>query len=233
MFERFTDRARRAVVLSQEQARLLNHNYIGTEHLLLGLSAEDQAHSLAATALNRAGAGLDAVRAQVVEFVGEGGAPPSGHIPFTPGAKRALEGSLREAIRLDHNHIGTEHLLLGLLISPSDEPGIKVLRRLDVNLDDLRAEVLRLIAESPRPTVPKPRRMTPAVSQAIRRASALAGDGDTGSHHLLLALLADEQSIAFRILADLGVSGEQVEALAAGADPARTSDEVPGDPPVA
>lgn len=97
MFERFTPRARQVVVLSQEQARLLNHNHIGTEHLLLALSAEEEAHSLAAAALNRAGIALDSVRAQVVESVGEGGSPPSGHVPFTPG-DQAGEATRRPAL---------------------------------------------------------------------------------------------------------------------------------------
>jgi ATP-dependent Clp protease ATP-binding subunit ClpA len=227
MFERFTDRARRVVVLAQEEARLLKHGYIGTEHLLLGLVAEED--GIAAAALGRSGVELDAARAEVVELMGAGERPPSGHIPFTPSAKKALQQSLREAICLNHKHISTEHLLLGLL-GYTDDAGTEVLRRLGVDFDALRADVVRLIEESPPPMVPKPRQSTPAFTRAMRRAAALAGDGDTGSHHLLLALLTDEQSIAFRILTDLGVSGDQVEALAAGADPTGTSDEVKLDP---
>ena len=113
MFERFTDRARRVVVLAQEEARLLNHNYIGTEHILLGLIHEGE--GVAAKALESLGISLEAVRSQVEEIIGQGGSSPSGHIPFTPRAKKVLELSLREALQLGHNYIGTEHILLGLI----------------------------------------------------------------------------------------------------------------------
>ena len=113
MFERFTDRARRVVVLAQEEARLLNHNYIGTEHLLLGLIHEGE--GLAAKALESLGVSLDQVRSQVEDMIGVGTATPQGHIPFTPRAKKVLELSLREALQLGHNYIGTEHILLGLV----------------------------------------------------------------------------------------------------------------------
>ena len=111
LFERFTDRARRVVVLAQEEARLLNHNYIGTEHILLGLIHEGE--GVAAKALESLGISLEAVRSQVEEIIGQGGSSPSGHIPFTPRAKKVLELSLREALQLGHNYIGTEHILLG------------------------------------------------------------------------------------------------------------------------
>src|ERR687897_191275 len=113
MFERFTDRARRVVVLAQEEARLLNHNYIGTEHILLGLIHEGE--GVAAKALESLGISLEAVRAQVEEIIGQGQSAPTGHIPFTPRAKKVLELSLREALQLGHNYIGTEHILLGLI----------------------------------------------------------------------------------------------------------------------
>src|SRR3989440_511155 len=113
MFERFTDRARRVVVLAQEEARMLNHNYIGTEHILLGLIHEGE--GVAAKALESLGISLDAVRQQVEEIIGQGQQAPSGHIPFTPRAKKVLELSLREALQLGHNYIGTEHILLGLI----------------------------------------------------------------------------------------------------------------------
>jgi prophage maintenance system killer protein len=112
MFRRFTDRARRAVQLAQEEARLLNHNYVGTEHLLLGLLREGE--GVAAKALGSLGISIEAVRAQVEELIGHGESAPAGHLPFTPRAKKALELSLREALQLGHNYIGTEHLLLGL-----------------------------------------------------------------------------------------------------------------------
>ena len=113
MFERFTDRARRVVVLAQEEARLLNHSYIGTEHILLGLIHEGE--GVAAKALESLSISLEAVRNQVEEIIGQGGSSPSGHIPFTPRAKKVLELSLREALQLGHNYIGTEHILLGLI----------------------------------------------------------------------------------------------------------------------
>jgi hypothetical protein len=112
MFRRFTDRARRAVQLAQEEARLLNHNYVGTEHLLLGLLSEGE--GVAAKALASLGISLEAVRAQVEELIGHGQSAPAGHLPFTPRAKKALALSLREALQLGHNYVGTEHLLLGL-----------------------------------------------------------------------------------------------------------------------
>ena len=113
MFERFTDRARRVVVLAQEEARLLNHNYIGTEHILLGLIHEGE--GVAAKALESLDISLDGVRAQVKESIGQGQQAPSGHIPFTPRAKKVLELSLREALQLGHTYICTEHILLGLI----------------------------------------------------------------------------------------------------------------------
>ena len=113
MFERFTDRARRVVVLAQEEARILDHNYIGTEHILLGLLQEGE--GVAAKALESLGISLEAVRQQVEEIIGQGQQAPSGHIPFTPRAKKVLELSLREALQLGHNYIGTEHILLALL----------------------------------------------------------------------------------------------------------------------
>ena len=118
MFERFTDRARRVVVLAQEEARMLNHNYIGTEHILLGLIHEGE--GVAAKALESLGISLEAVRQQVEEMIGQGQQAPSGHIPFTPRAKKVLELSLREALQLGHNYIGTEHILLGLIRDCSD-----------------------------------------------------------------------------------------------------------------
>ena len=113
MFERFTDRARRVVVLAQDEARMLNHNYIGTEHILLGLIHEGE--GVAAKALESLGISLEAVREQVEEIIGHGQQAPTGHIPFTPRAKKVLELSLREALQINHTYIGTEHILLGLI----------------------------------------------------------------------------------------------------------------------
>ncbi len=144
MFERFTDRARRVVVLAQEESRLLNHNYIGTEHILLGLVHEGE--GVAALALTSMGIGLDAVRGQVEEIIGQGKAAPTGHIPFTPRAKKVLELSLREALQLGHNYIGTEHILLGLL-REGEGVAAQVLQKLGADLDGARQAVIRLMGE--------------------------------------------------------------------------------------
>jgi ATP-dependent Clp protease ATP-binding subunit ClpC len=138
MFERFTDRARRVVVLAQEEARMLNHNYIGTEHLLLGLLHEGS--GTAATALTSAGITLEAAQAEVESVIGQGKEIPSGHIPFTARAKKCLELSLREALQLGDNYIGTGHLLLGL-IRKGDGVGVQVLERLGADLGQLRHRV--------------------------------------------------------------------------------------------
>jgi len=143
MFERFTDRARRVVVLAQEEARLLNHNYIGTEHILLGLIHEGE--GVAAKALESLGISLEAVRDQVEEIIGQGGTAPSGHIPFTPRAKKVLELSLREALQLGHNYIGTEHILLGL-IREGEGVAAQVLVKLGADLSRVRQQVIQLLS---------------------------------------------------------------------------------------
>ena len=143
MFERFTDRARRVVVLAQEEARLLNHNYIGTEHILLGLIHEGE--GVAAKALESLGISLEAVREQVEEIIGQGGSSPSGHIPFTPRAKKVLELSLREALQLGHNYIGTEHILLGL-IREGEGVAAQVLTKLGADLSRVRQQVIQLLS---------------------------------------------------------------------------------------
>src|SRR6201987_4463189 len=142
MFERFTDRARRVVVLAQEEARMLNHNYIGTEHILLGLIHEGE--GVAAKALEWLGISLEAVRQQVEEIIGQGQQAPSGHIPFTPRAKKVLELSLREALQLGHNYIGTEHILLGL-IREGEGVAAQVLVKLGADLNRVRQQVIQLL----------------------------------------------------------------------------------------
>ena len=142
MFERFTDRARRVIVLAQEEARTLQHNYIGTEHLLLGLIREGE--GVAAKALASKGVTLDDTRKQVEEMIGKGNASPNGHIPFTPHARQVLELSLREALQLGHSYIGTEHILLGL-IHEGEGVGTQVLIKMDVNLGELRSATIDLI----------------------------------------------------------------------------------------
>ena len=143
MFERFTDRARRVVVLAQEEARLLNHNYIGTEHLLLGLIHEGE--GVAAKALESLGISLEAVRAQVEEIIGQGQSAPTGHIPFTPRAKKVLELSLREAIQLNCDYIGTEHILLGV-VREGEGVAAQVLVNLGADLDRVRQQVIGMMS---------------------------------------------------------------------------------------
>ncbi|HET9501296.1 MAG TPA: Clp protease N-terminal domain-containing protein, partial [Marmoricola sp.] len=143
MFERFTDRARRVVVLAQEEARKLSHNYIGTEHILLGLIHEGD--GIAAKALESLGISLEGVRAQVEEIIGLGQQAPSGHIPFTPRAKKVLELSLREALQLGHNYIGTEHILLGL-IREGEGVAAQVLQKLGADLNRVRQQVIQLLS---------------------------------------------------------------------------------------
>jgi ATP-dependent Clp protease ATP-binding subunit ClpC len=146
MFERFTDRSRRVIVLAQEEARMLDHGWIGTEHILLGLIREGDGH--AARALEALGISLDAVRQQVEAFIGRGQQAPSGHIPFTPRAKKVLELSLRESLQLGHGYIGTEHILLGL-IREVDGVAAQVLVVLGADLDRVRQQVIQLLRQDP------------------------------------------------------------------------------------
>jgi ATP-dependent Clp protease ATP-binding subunit ClpC len=145
MFEKFTDRARLVVVLAQEEARTLNHDYIGTEHILLGLIHEDE--GVAARAIKGLGISLDAVRQQVEEMIGPGRTSPGGQIPFTPRAKKVLELSLREALHQGHNYIGTEHILLGLL-REGEGVAAQVLVKLGADLNRVRQQVHQLISAS-------------------------------------------------------------------------------------
>jgi len=141
MFERFTERARRVVVHAQEEARELDHNYIGTEHLLLGLLREPE--SVAGQALRDLGISLESAREQVIQIIGRGTEAPAGHIPFTPRAKKVLELSLREALQLGHNYIGTEHILLGM-IREGDGVAAQVLTTLGGTLERVRDKVIEL-----------------------------------------------------------------------------------------
>jgi len=179
MFERFTDRARRVVVLAQEEARLLNHNYIGTEHILLGLIHEGE--GVAAKALESLGISLEAVRSQVEEIIGQGGSSPSGHIPFTPRAKKVLELSLREALQLGHNYIGTEHILLGL-IREGEGVAAQVLVKLGADLSRVRQQVIQLLSGHSGPGG------SGSGESAGEKAGATAGGsgGDTPSGSLVL-----------------------------------------------
>jgi ATP-dependent Clp protease ATP-binding subunit ClpA len=145
MFERFTDRARRVVVLAQEEARMLNHAHIGTEHLLLGLVHEGE--GVAARALESLNISLSAVRREVEEIIGRGEQPPPGHIPFTPRAKKVLELSLRESNQLGQGYIGTEHILLGLL-REGEGVAAQVLVKMGTDLNGVRQQVIELQGRS-------------------------------------------------------------------------------------
>jgi ATP-dependent Clp protease ATP-binding subunit ClpC len=145
MFERFTDRARLVVVRAQEEARRLDHDYVGTEHVLLGLT-DDGVGGVAAKALESLGIGLEVVRQRVEEVISRGEQAPSGRIPFTPRAKKLLELAMRESRALGHNYIGTEHILLGA-IHEGDGVAAQVLAELGADLDGARAQVIRLLDE--------------------------------------------------------------------------------------
>jgi hypothetical protein len=177
MFERFTDRARRVVVLAQEEARHLNHNYIGTEHILLGLIHERE--GVAAKALESLGISLEAVRGEVVKIVGRGAEAPSGHIPFTPRAKKVLELSLREALALGHNYIGTEHILLGL-IREGEGVAAQVLVKLGASFDRVRQQVVQLLAGSAGVQFEQVAGMSARISQEQATAMVAGGPGVYG-----------------------------------------------------
>jgi hypothetical protein len=175
MFERFTDRARRVVVLAQEEARFLNHNYIGTEHILLGLIHEQE--GVAARALTELGISLDAVRTQVKDIIGQGAEAPTGHIPFTPRAKKVLELSLREALGLSHNYIGTEHILLGL-IREGEGVAAQVLVKLGGGLDRVRQQVIQILATASQVAPEQVGGMpTPRITQQQAMAMVAGGPG--------------------------------------------------------
>jgi ATP-dependent Clp protease ATP-binding subunit ClpA len=245
MFERFTDRARRTVVLAQEEARRLQHNYIGTEHLLLGLLAEPG--GVAATALAPFGMTAEVVREDVLRIIGPGKKEPSGHIPFTPRAKKCLELSLREALQLGHNYIGTEHLLLGL-IREGEGVAAQIMKEHAGDLAGMRAGVLEIIpveAEQGRRWLRRrsasispvsvalrqecstEMRTTPAADASLEEAVRLAGPDPVGSHHMLLAALADPDSTAARVLLSLGVDLDRAREALREADVTGSTDELP------
>jgi ATP-dependent Clp protease ATP-binding subunit ClpA len=241
MFERFTDRARRVVVLAQEEARMLNHNYIGTEHILLGLIHEGE--GVAARALESLGISLQAVRLQVEEIIGQGHEAQSGHIPFTPRAKKVLELALRECQQLGHVNIGTEHLLLGL-VREGEGVAAQVLVRLGADLNRVRQQVIATLREHGGETAPE---------AGPRRGGPRSGHGDLGERlDEALARLGAIESRLARIdsrlthidsglaridgrLARVGGPGVEVasgEYVASDVEVA-SGDTVPGDEPAA
>jgi ATP-dependent Clp protease ATP-binding subunit ClpA len=260
MFERFTAYARHTVVLSQEEARRMNHNYIGTEHILLGLLGEPA--GIAYRVLEAHGITLKSARQEVTELIGPGKQEPGKHIPFTPRAKKTLELALREALQLHHNYIGTEHILLGL-IREDDGVAAQIMRKhadlLEIRMsvldavpagkaeegesgDEATNSVLRwlrqrlTVSSSPREArlrlgeeagLEPALRVTPAGEVTLTEATRLAGEQPVGSHHLLLAALADSESAAARALKNLGVDLDQAKEALRAAEVAGTTDEQP------
>ena len=245
MFERFTNRARHVVVLAQEEARRLHHNYIGTEHLLLGLFGEPE--GVAGRVLSGFGMSLESTRREVTAIVSAGTTAPSGHIPFTPRAKKVLELSLREALQLQHHYIGTEHILLGL-IRESDGVAAQILLQ-HAEFAAIRQAVADQLPAPSAETGGRGRRWlrrraaaspsepgsaeqavlnaTPAADTTLSEAARLAGTEPVGSHHLLLAALADPDTAAARALSALGVDLDQAREALRSADITGTSDELP------
>jgi hypothetical protein len=232
MFERFTDRARRVLVLAQDEARDLEHNFLGTEHVLLGLVREGE--GVGALALQQLGVELAAVRRRVTDVV-KPGAPgtASGAPPFTPRAKKVLELSLREALDLGHNYIGTEHLLLGL-IREGQGVASQVLIAAGLTPEKVRRKVIELLqgyGSLPGPAsaggAGQDTSASPAVNLLRTRAKAAAGLEIVGTHHYLLGILEDLDSLGAKVLTSMGVTAEAVRARAAEIGIAGTTDAPP------
>jgi ATP-dependent Clp protease ATP-binding subunit ClpA len=204
MFDRFTDRARRVLVVAQDEARSLNHSFIGPEHLLLGLMQGD---GVAADALGQLGVNPHEVRATVTRTVAQAKTDMSASkVPFSPKAKKALETSLREALQLGHNYIGTEHILLGTL-RVADADGA-VTQLLGVDTKEVRARVVEAVSKTPTSDAPQ----SPAVVQALRLARQFAGPGQMTTGQLLLAMLTDDACQAKKALELLGVTTTSLQA---------------------
>ncbi len=241
MFERFTDEARHVVVLAQDEARRLQHNYIGTEHLLLGLLGEPD--STAGRVLQQFGMSLDQAREEVLGKVGRGKRQLNGHIPFTPRSKKVLELALREALTLGSASIGTEHILLGV-VRQAEGPATEIIAEHAGDLAKVRAAVFQAVPAQP--AAPGPRWLrrpepgapagpgpgaeihtTPAADASLNTAAKLAGPRPMGSHHLLLAALSDPDSAAVRALTTLGVDLEGARNALREVDVTGTHDEPP------
>ncbi|HEY4018129.1 MAG TPA: Clp protease N-terminal domain-containing protein [Pseudonocardiaceae bacterium] len=224
MFEKFTVKARQVVVSAQEEARLLKHGAIGTEHILLALL--DAPDSMAGKVLNQLGYNKETAQVDVAAAVPPGTEEKKGHIPFTPRAKKTLELALREAVQLHHNYIGTEHILLALL-REGQGVGAKVLAERISPITRIRAAVLASIQGSQDDmTGPWPAG-TPATQDTVTAATALAGGAPVGSHHLLEAMLRAENSMAAKVLRELGVDPDAVADKIDELDPDTTTDANP------
>src|SRR4029450_1589979 len=206
MFERFSGQARQVMVSAQDEARELDHNYIGTEHILLGLLTTSD--SLASASLSALGYTHDDVQASVEAMIGRGKAPPGGHVPFTPRAKKVLELSLREALQLKHNYIGTEHILLGLI---REGEGVAAQILAEKNpLDRIRGG-----------GVPR------AGHAVLAWAAERAADAPVGSHHILEAILEQPDSAAAKVLTDAGIDLDQLVAKLGEGRMEDTADDTP------
>jgi ATP-dependent Clp protease ATP-binding subunit ClpC len=229
MFERFTDRARRVLVIAQDEALALDHNFLGTEHVLLGLIREGE--GVGAKALQQLGVDLVAVRHQVIEMIGRGQPGSASTAPaFTPRAKKVLELSLKEALGLGHNYIGTEHILLGLI---QEGAGVasQVLTASGLTGGQIRSKVIELLvgygSAKPGGGAGGATPSTPAVNVLATRVRAAAGDEPIGTHHHLLALLEDPNCLAARILESFGVTKDAVASRITEMGTAGTTDELP------
>ncbi|GLZ28613.1 hypothetical protein Lesp02_08030 [Lentzea sp. NBRC 105346] len=224
MFERFTGEARQVVVNAQEAARGMQHGYIGTEHILLGLV--EAPASVATRVLRQLGFTRESIVEGVEMIVGRGEKPvKGGHIPFTPRAKKVLELALREAMNLKHNHIGTEHILLAL-IREGEGVAAKVLSQHIDDLNKVRKIVLAEMKAQPEGEG-RAHKATSAAGEVYTAAEALAGGAPVGSHHLLEALVRTEGSMAAKVLAELGVDPKTIAAKIDELDPETTTDATP------
>ncbi len=224
MFERFTERSRRVVVLAQEEARMLNHNYIGTEHILLGLIHERD--SLAARVIETLGVTQAAARAEIREMIGEGGSAPTGHIPFTPRAKKVLELSLREALDLKKDYIGTEHILLGL-IRERDGVGAQILERLGASPGSVRQRVGELTGKEPDPADPAESDIPFAVSSWPRGSTSIRGEKLGEKLGEFRAMLASIDRRLSAIERHLGIADDSGRPPAAEEEPPTPPGESP------
>jgi len=221
MFERFTDRARRVLVDAQDEARSLSHSFIGPEHILLGLI---RGEGVAAKVLGQLGVSLDGVREKVAGVIASSPAGDrTAKVPFSPQAKKALELSLREALRLGHNYIGTEHILLGVL-GTAEAKGSSVVEVLGVGTEEVRARVLEAVGKNGPASLSS---QSPALVEALQRARQVAGAGPMTTGQLLVAMLADSASQAATALQALDVGREAVEASLAEIPLGATSDSPP------